>query len=356
MPKPPRSRSPQAVRLLGLARRPLAYRGRFPDLAGLPYRRLGPVRDRLPLGLLTSTIGFPLESRPRPPKSGVLARGWAHPQFGSRSRPATRPEPNPASTAWFPSAIRPSLRAGSRPERGPAASPHAFGTSHVFRSPETFTPRAPKADPRLSAEGFTSLRRKLPVTPTRSPRPPAKDPRHRREEPQLMDRPPEPVPKCLRITGLPAVGPCSTQRASGRAAVLRRTQCSRRIGFCRELGKARKPYRQVDAEELARVAGTVLHGGAVAVTGFVRSPPSTRRKRSAGRRRASRCSFWTGSATRITWAPSCGLPPSSASTASSFPTIRRRRDRPRPATVSPRAAWSMYVSIRRPAFPRCSSS
>ncbi|EWY37026.1 RNA methyltransferase [Skermanella stibiiresistens SB22] len=37
-------------------------------------------------------------------------------------------------------------------------------------------------------------------------------------------------------------------------------------GFCRELGKARKPFRQVDTEELARVAGTVLHGGVVAVT------------------------------------------------------------------------------------------
>jgi RNA methyltransferase, TrmH family len=37
-------------------------------------------------------------------------------------------------------------------------------------------------------------------------------------------------------------------------------------GFCRHLAKARKPYRQVDADELAKVAGTVLHGGVVAVT------------------------------------------------------------------------------------------
>jgi TrmH RNA methyltransferase len=36
-------------------------------------------------------------------------------------------------------------------------------------------------------------------------------------------------------------------------------------GFCQELARAHKPYRQVDSAELARVAGTVLHGGAVAI-------------------------------------------------------------------------------------------
>ena len=34
---------------------------------------------------------------------------------------------------------------------------------------------------------------------------------------------------------------------------------------CRALARAHKPYRQVDRAELARVAGTVLHGGVVAV-------------------------------------------------------------------------------------------
>jgi RNA methyltransferase, TrmH family len=32
-------------------------------------------------------------------------------------------------------------------------------------------------------------------------------------------------------------------------------------GFCAALARAHKPYREVDAAELARVAGTVLHGG-----------------------------------------------------------------------------------------------
>jgi TrmH RNA methyltransferase len=35
--------------------------------------------------------------------------------------------------------------------------------------------------------------------------------------------------------------------------------------FCRALAAAKKPYRAVGAAELARVAGTVLHGGVVAV-------------------------------------------------------------------------------------------
>lgn len=34
---------------------------------------------------------------------------------------------------------------------------------------------------------------------------------------------------------------------------------------CAELARTRRPYRLVDADELAKVAGTVLHGGAVAV-------------------------------------------------------------------------------------------
>ena len=35
--------------------------------------------------------------------------------------------------------------------------------------------------------------------------------------------------------------------------------------FSRTLARARKPYRQVDKAELARVAGTLLHGGVVAI-------------------------------------------------------------------------------------------
>src|SRR5215831_21179300 len=34
---------------------------------------------------------------------------------------------------------------------------------------------------------------------------------------------------------------------------------------CRALARAHKPYREVDGAELARIAGTVLHGGIVAI-------------------------------------------------------------------------------------------
>lgn len=36
-------------------------------------------------------------------------------------------------------------------------------------------------------------------------------------------------------------------------------------GFCAALAQARKPYREIDAAELARVAGTPLHGGITAI-------------------------------------------------------------------------------------------
>lgn len=36
--------------------------------------------------------------------------------------------------------------------------------------------------------------------------------------------------------------------------------------FCAVLARARKPYREIDPAELARVAGTVLHGGIAAIT------------------------------------------------------------------------------------------
>ncbi len=36
-------------------------------------------------------------------------------------------------------------------------------------------------------------------------------------------------------------------------------------GFCAQLARAHKPYREVEAAELGRVAGTVLHGGVAAI-------------------------------------------------------------------------------------------
>ena len=57
----------------------------------------------------------------------------------------------------------------------------------------------------------------------------------------------------------------------------------------RTLARDRKPYRQVDGAELARVAGTVLHGGIVAIARpqpLVDLVPAPRRN---GHRTASLC-------------------------------------------------------------------
>jgi RNA methyltransferase, TrmH family len=35
--------------------------------------------------------------------------------------------------------------------------------------------------------------------------------------------------------------------------------------FCAAMARARRPYRHADGEELARIAGTILHGGIVAL-------------------------------------------------------------------------------------------
>src|SRR4051812_18035035 len=79
-------------------------------------------------------------------------------------------------------------------------------------------------------------------------------------QPSQADQPSyQSAPKMLRITGLPAV----------KALFERNPRLVERLFFdernaaavneyCGLLAKARKPYRQVDADELARVAGTVL--------------------------------------------------------------------------------------------------
>jgi RNA methyltransferase, TrmH family len=79
------------------------------------------------------------------------------------------------------------------------------------------------------------------------------------------DRPPH-ERRLLRICGLAAV--CALfERDPGRVERLffdDRTKSE--VGrFCQTLARDRKPYRQVDTAELARVAGTILHGGIVAI-------------------------------------------------------------------------------------------
>jgi RNA methyltransferase, TrmH family len=95
-------------------------------------------------------------------------------------------------------------------------------------------------------------------------RPPFKD---RARRPASGNRQQErPAEDLLRVGGLPAVQ-ALFRRTPERVERLfflpeRRREAE---AFCAVLGRARKPYREVGADELAKVAGTVLHGGIVAL-------------------------------------------------------------------------------------------
>jgi len=69
-----------------------------------------------------------------------------------------------------------------------------------------------------------------------------------------------------RIAGLPAVAALAA-RAPERIERLFFVPAMQAAAapFCRPLAEARKPYRMVEADELARIAGTKLHGGIVAL-------------------------------------------------------------------------------------------
>jgi TrmH RNA methyltransferase len=88
--------------------------------------------------------------------------------------------------------------------------------------------------------------------------------RHDRPRRDEAAKPRRPEP--LRVAGLAAVS-ALFQRAPERVERLFfLPDMGRAVGrFCQALGRAHKPYRQVGAEELARIAGTAMHGGVVAL-------------------------------------------------------------------------------------------
>ncbi len=94
---------------------------------------------------------------------------------------------------------------------------------------------------------------------TRSPR------RQRRAKRARPPRPPGTI-ELARVAGIAAVAALFA-RSPERVERLfftpeRRTECA---AFCQRLSRLRKPYREVGADELARVAGTAMHGGIVAL-------------------------------------------------------------------------------------------
>ncbi|MFC7553959.1 RNA methyltransferase substrate-binding domain-containing protein [Pseudoroseomonas wenyumeiae] len=100
--------------------------------------------------------------------------------------------------------------------------------------------------------------RRLPPRPSPAPRDPA---------PAAPPRPPQPrAPEPDRICGPVAVAALFAHRPQ--AALRLFYLPTRRLEagpFCAQLARTRKPYREVPAAELAKIAGTTHHGGIVAI-------------------------------------------------------------------------------------------
>jgi RNA methyltransferase, TrmH family len=72
--------------------------------------------------------------------------------------------------------------------------------------------------------------------------------------------------KLLRIAGLPAVSALFAAAPERVERLFFDARMKRHVAaFCTELARSRKPYREVGAEEIERVAGSVMHGGIVAL-------------------------------------------------------------------------------------------
>src|SRR5215467_11903148 len=72
--------------------------------------------------------------------------------------------------------------------------------------------------------------------------------------------------KLLRVAGLPAVSALFATAPQRVERLFFDQRTRSQVGdFCAELARARKPYRMVGADELERVAQSVMHGGVVAL-------------------------------------------------------------------------------------------
>lgn len=89
-----------------------------------------------------------------------------------------------------------------------------------------------------------------------------------RKAPELFDAPPprEDQRKLFRVAGLAAVSALFKHEPNRVERLFFEERMRPHLtDACKVMAAARKPYRMVDAEELAKVAGTVLHGGVVAL-------------------------------------------------------------------------------------------
>jgi TrmH RNA methyltransferase len=90
-------------------------------------------------------------------------------------------------------------------------------------------------------------------------------PRHERPNPR-EEGARRPRSDALRVAGLAAVSALFQQAPERVERLFFLPDMGRAVGrYCQALGRAHKPYRTVDAEELGRIAGTAMHGGVVAL-------------------------------------------------------------------------------------------
>ncbi|CBS85575.1 TrmH family RNA methyltransferase [Azospirillum lipoferum] len=103
----------------------------------------------------------------------------------------------------------------------------------------------------------------------RPPHPSRTRPHHARTAtPSAPSAAPEPTEqrKLFRVAGLAAVSALFAHEPERVERLFFDERLKPAVGaFCKAMAAARKPYRMVEGEELAKVAGTVLHGGVVAL-------------------------------------------------------------------------------------------
>lgn len=102
----------------------------------------------------------------------------------------------------------------------------------------------------------------------RPPHPSRTRPHHPRPAAPSAPAPPEPTEsrKLFRVAGLAAVSALFAHEPERVERLFFDERLKPAVGaFCKAMAAARKPYRMVEGEELAKVAGTVLHGGVVAL-------------------------------------------------------------------------------------------
>jgi TrmH RNA methyltransferase len=95
-----------------------------------------------------------------------------------------------------------------------------------------------------------------------------KPPRQARASKPIQSEKPlgQPSERTIKIAGLPAVTALFERNPDRILRFFYEEQRVPLVGaFCAYMARLRRPYRMVDGEELARIAGTVLHGGIVAV-------------------------------------------------------------------------------------------